>query len=170
LAGPVRLEATLEPLEDSRKELAMISLEEMTVPDGLSDALDSARRTIGALDLDSIGDAASSAARSVLPDRWFRPKPRRWPFVVAALLLGAAVAAMFLARQPLTAASSKAASPTGGNSGAPEPDASDVVTGPVGSASLRDPASSGPEGADLSRLLEIEVDPEEGLPSHASAG
>jgi hypothetical protein len=38
------------------------------------------------------------------------------------------------------------------------PDASDVVTGPIGGASLRDPASSGPEGADLDRLPSIDVD------------
>ena len=41
-----------------------------------------------------------------------------------------------------------------------EPDASDVVEGPVGSASLRDPATSGPMGADLEALPSIEVDPE----------
>jgi hypothetical protein len=46
------------------------------------------------------------------------------------------------------------------------PDASDVVTGPVGSASLRDPASSGPEGADLDRLQEIDVDA--GVPDRAA--
>jgi hypothetical protein len=38
------------------------------------------------------------------------------------------------------------------------PDSSDVVTGPVGSASLRDPASSGPEGAELDRLPAIDAD------------
>lgn len=38
------------------------------------------------------------------------------------------------------------------------PDASDVITGPIGGARLRDPASSGPEGADLDRLPAIEVD------------
>lgn len=37
------------------------------------------------------------------------------------------------------------------------PDASDVVTGPVGSSSLRDPATSGPEGAQLDQLPDIEV-------------
>ena len=34
----------------------------------------------------------------------------------------------------------------------PEPDASDVISGPIGGASLRDPASSGPEGAQLDQL------------------
>ncbi len=42
--------------------------------------------------------------------------------------------------------------------GKPDPDASDVVTGPVGSASLRDPATSGPEGADLSQLPEVDAE------------
>ena len=43
------------------------------------------------------------------------------------------------------------------------PDASDVVEGPVGSASLRDPATSGPMGADLDELPTIE--PEDGTPA-----
>jgi hypothetical protein len=147
----------------------MIRLEELAVPDGLSDAFDSARRSIGALDRDSIGEAATSAARNVLPERWFRPKPRRWPFVVVALLLVAMIASIFLVRQPLTAVGSKAKSPDSPGPGTPEPDASDVVDGPVGSASLRDPASSGPEGADLSLLPEIEIDSEDGQLSRASA-
>lgn len=42
------------------------------------------------------------------------------------------------------------------------PDASDVVTEPVGFASLRDPASSGPEGADLDRLPAIDADADGG--------
>ena len=36
-------------------------------------------------------------------------------------------------------------------------DASDVISGPIGGASLRDPASSGPEGADLNRLPVIDA-------------
>ncbi|HLY14456.1 MAG TPA: hypothetical protein VKR24_08900, partial [Candidatus Limnocylindrales bacterium] len=78
----------------------MIRLEELSIPDGLSDAVDSARRGLTTIDRDSIGDAATSAARTVLPERWFRPKPRRWPFVVAALLLLAMVASVFLVRLP----------------------------------------------------------------------
>ena len=38
------------------------------------------------------------------------------------------------------------------------PDASDVVEGPVGSASLKDPATSGPMGADLDALPPIDAD------------
>jgi hypothetical protein len=37
------------------------------------------------------------------------------------------------------------------------PDASDVVVGPVGSASLKDPSTSGPIGADLAALEPIDV-------------
>lgn len=40
----------------------------------------------------------------------------------------------------------------------PGPDASDIVTGPIGSASLRDPATSGPEGAQLDHLPVIDSD------------
>ncbi len=39
------------------------------------------------------------------------------------------------------------------------PDASDVVDGPVGSAWLKDPATSGPMGADLDALPSIDVAP-----------
>lgn len=41
------------------------------------------------------------------------------------------------------------------------PDASDVVDGPIGSASLRDPATSGPMGADLDALEPIDSDGDE---------
>lgn len=41
------------------------------------------------------------------------------------------------------------------------PDASDVVDGPIGSASLRDPATSGPMGADLDALEPIDRDGDE---------
>jgi hypothetical protein len=37
------------------------------------------------------------------------------------------------------------------------PDASDVVTGPIGSARLREPAPSSPEGVDLDRLPAIDA-------------
>lgn len=43
-----------------------------------------------------------------------------------------------------------------------EPDASDVVEGPVGDSSLKDPATSGPIGADLDALVPIEVPPKSG--------
>ena len=38
------------------------------------------------------------------------------------------------------------------------PDASDVITGAIGEAHLRDPASSGPEGAELDQLPIVPVD------------
>ena len=37
-------------------------------------------------------------------------------------------------------------------------DASDVISGPIGDASLRDPATSGPEGAHLEELPIVEPD------------
>lgn len=40
-------------------------------------------------------------------------------------------------------------------------DASDVISGPIGGASLRDPASSGPMGADLDRLPVIDAGADE---------
>jgi hypothetical protein len=40
----------------------------------------------------------------------------------------------------------------------PEPDASDVVEGPIGSAWLRDPAEPGKRGADLDELKPIDGD------------
>ncbi len=39
-----------------------------------------------------------------------------------------------------------------------QPDSSDVVSGPIGSARLRDPATSMPEGAELERLPIVESD------------
>lgn len=51
------------------------------------------------------------------------------------------------------------------------PDSSDVITGDIGGAHLRDPATSGPEGADLEQLpiipadeVEPPVDSQEGEP------
>jgi hypothetical protein len=41
------------------------------------------------------------------------------------------------------------------------PDASDVVDGPVGSAWLKDPATSGPTGGDLSALPPIDIAPDD---------
>jgi hypothetical protein len=50
------------------------------------------------------------------------------------------------------------------------PDASDVVEGPVGSASIKDPATSGPMGADLDQLPTIDpgdaIDDERGSSKH----
>jgi hypothetical protein len=141
----------------------MIRLQELRPIDGLTGAFDSTRRGMSSVHRDAIGEAAMSAARTVLPARWFRSKPRRWPFVVAALLIATMIAWVLLMRQPVTAADARPKPASKPKSGLPaDPDASDVVTGPVGSASLRDPATSSPEGADLSRLLEIEIDANDG--------
>lgn len=157
--------------ERHHKEIPMLQLQEIAPMDGISEALHSGRRSLAAIDRDSVGAAAMSAARAVLPSSWFRPKPRRWPFVAGFLVVAALAAALFLFRQPLVTMSE--APKTGGKPTPgvqPEPDASDVVTGPVGSSKLRDPAISSPEGADLSRLPEIEVDPDDGQGTSAIAG
>jgi hypothetical protein len=46
----------------------------------------------------------------------------------------------------------------------PEPDASDVVDGPVGGAWLRDPSEPGKRGADLNELKPIDGDGDDGGP------
>lgn len=148
----------------------MIQLQESAPIDGIADALHHGRRSLAALDRDSVGAAAMSAARAVLPSSWFRPKPRRWPFVAGFLVVAALAAALFLFRQPLVTMSEAAKTAKPAPRVQPEPDASDVVTGPVGSSKLRDPAISSPEGADLSRLQEIEVDPDDGQATSAIAG
>jgi hypothetical protein len=49
--------------------------------------------------------------------------------------------------------------PTNASSAVPvAPDSSDVVEGAIGSALLRDPATSGPEGAELDKLEPIALD------------
>jgi hypothetical protein len=152
------------------KEISMLQLQEIAPMDGISEALHNGRRSLAAIDRDSVGADAMSAARAVLPSSWFRPKPRRWPFVAGFLVVAALAAALFLFRQPLVTMSEapKTGKPT--PRVRPEPDASDVVTGPVGSSKLRDPAISSPEGADLSRLPEIEVDPDDGQGTSAIVG
>jgi hypothetical protein len=50
------------------------------------------------------------------------------------------------------------------------PDASDVVHGPIGSASLRDPATSGPMGADLDALEPIDEDGDEADDTRPTGG
>lgn len=137
----------------------MVSLEEFPPVDAMSEALEAGRRGLASIDRESIAESARTAARSVLPDDWFRPKRQRWPFVAISLVIVAALAVMFLLRRPITLASSTGRSSdarqtgpdTLADEGPHEPDASDVVTGPVGSASLRDPAMNSPEGADQSK-------------------
>lgn len=149
----------------------MLQLQEIAPMDGISEALHNGRQSLAGVDRDSVSAAAMSAARAVLPSSWFRQKPRRWPFVAGFLVVAGLAAAFFLFRQPLVTMSE--APRTGGKPTPrvqPEPDASDVVTGPVGSSKLRDPAISSPEGADLSRLVEIEVDPDDGPATSATAG
>lgn len=49
------------------------------------------------------------------------------------------------------------------------PDASDVVEGPVGSAALKDPATSGPIGADLDELPALDGPGAVGSPTDQDA-
>ncbi|HEX7472632.1 MAG TPA: hypothetical protein VF323_06090 [Candidatus Limnocylindrales bacterium] len=50
------------------------------------------------------------------------------------------------------------------------PDASDVVEGPVGSAALKDPATSGPMGADLDALPPIDADGDAAIEDGSTVG
>ena len=50
----------------------------------------------------------------------------------------------------------------------PEPDASDVVEGPIGSAWLKDPSTPGSRGADLDALRPIDADPDDASDRDAS--
>jgi hypothetical protein len=50
------------------------------------------------------------------------------------------------------------------------PDASDVVTGAIGSARLRDPRSAGPEGVELDRLPTIDAAADDPGPLPSSPG
>lgn len=149
----------------------MFQLHEIAPMDGIAGALRHGRRRLAAVDRDSVGDAARSAARTVLPATWFRPRPRRWPFVAGILLVAALAGFLFLVRQPLATMSEAPRATSKPKPGVqPKPDASAVVSGPIGSSKLRDPATSSPEGADLSRLVEIDVDPDDGQASNSTAG
>lgn len=50
------------------------------------------------------------------------------------------------------------------------PNAGDVVEGPVGAASLRQPSRSGPEGVDLEALASIDVKPDREAPARRPIG
>jgi hypothetical protein len=78
----------------------MIELAHIAPADTIADVVESGRRTIASIDPDAVVRSARSAALEILPDDWFQPKRRRWPFVAGALLLGAAVSAILLVRGP----------------------------------------------------------------------
>ncbi len=78
----------------------MFHLAQMAPAETISDVVDSGRRTLASIDLDSAARSARSAAIEILPNDWFRPKRRRWPFVAGALVLGAFVSVLFLLRGP----------------------------------------------------------------------
>lgn len=77
----------------------MNCLEDLTQLDALSGALDSTRRGLASINRSSLATSALAAARSALPGRVTRPKPRRWPYVLLTVVLGAIVASVLLMRQ-----------------------------------------------------------------------
>ncbi len=76
----------------------MVQLAQIAPAETFADVVESGRRTIASIDPDAVVRSARSAALEILPDEWFRPKRRRWPFVAGALLVGAVVSALFLLR------------------------------------------------------------------------
>jgi hypothetical protein len=69
-----------------------MQLDQLVPVDEMAAALESGRRRLASIDIDGIQESAMSVARSVLPDAWSRPKPRRrWPLVGAVLVIGAAI-------------------------------------------------------------------------------
>ena len=69
-----------------------MQLDQLVPVDEMAGALESGRRRLARLDIGGIQESAMSIARSVLPDAWTRPKPRRrWPIVAAVLVIGAAI-------------------------------------------------------------------------------
>ena len=69
-----------------------MQLDQLVPVDEMAGALESGRRKLARIDIDGIQESARSIARSVLPDAWARPKPRRrWPIVAAVLVIGAAI-------------------------------------------------------------------------------
>ncbi len=77
----------------------MNRLEDLTQLDALTGALDSTRRGLASINRSSLATSARAAARTALPGRVTRPKPRRWPYVVLTVVMGAIVASVFLLRQ-----------------------------------------------------------------------
>jgi hypothetical protein len=78
----------------------MIELAQIAPADTFADVVESGRRTIASIDPDAVVRSARSAALEILPDDWFRPKRRRWPFVAGALVVAAAVSLVVLLRGP----------------------------------------------------------------------
>jgi hypothetical protein len=139
-----------------------------------SSALRSLRSQFGRIDLDALQQTATSLARASVPAAFAPPvrRRRRWPIAGALIVLAVAVLAIVYMSpmirrhtDPEDDAPDADRTRTPDSLRAvprrpdldPERDASDVVTGPVGSASLRDPSSTPDEGADLEQLPGVEL-------------
>lgn len=141
----------------------MLHMDEMAPIEGLSESFKSGRRTVARVGRDSIETAARSA-QAALPREWLpwlRPRPRRWPFVVGALLLGSLVGFLFLFRQPIIGLTEELAMPGKPDQMPPEPGGSDLGSGPGGNAEWSDPTTARLAIADLSRPHEVELDLDE---------
>jgi hypothetical protein len=69
-----------------------MNLDQLPSVDDMAGALESGRRRLARVDLDGFQESARSAARTALPHRWSRPKPRpRWPIVGAVLVIGTVI-------------------------------------------------------------------------------
>ena len=140
----------------------------------VASAVNSGRRRLAGIDLEALQKTATAAARATLPAA-FAPPPRhrrRWPIAGALIVLAVAILGL-LYISPIGRRETETGddlleadrTPTPDALRAdprrpdldPERDASDVVTGPVGSASLRDPSSAPDEGADLEQLPGVEL-------------
>jgi hypothetical protein len=153
----------------------MHSMRQPTI-DKASSALKSLRGRFARIDLDALHETATSLVRATVPAAFAPPAPRRrrWPIAGALIVLGIAVLGILymspMLRRPTE---TEVDGPEANEARMPDAlradprgpdletgrDASDVVTGPVGSASLRDPSSAPDEGADLEQLPGVELDP-----------
>jgi len=140
----------------------------------VSRALKSGRARLAGIDLDQLQRSATTMARSAVPAAFAPPvrRRRRWPIAGALIVLAVAIVGI-LYMSPMVQRHDDIdddfpepeRTPTPGAQQADplrpdfdaERDASDVVSGPVGSASLRDPSSAPDEGADLEQLAGVEL-------------
>jgi hypothetical protein len=139
-----------------------------------SSALKSLRGRLARIDLDALQQSATSLARATVPAAFAPParRRRRWPIAGALIVLAVAVLGI-LYMSPMVRRhtdpeddipeADRTHTPDALKADPrwpdvdPQRDASDVVSGPVGSASLRDPSSAPDEGADLEHLPGVEL-------------
>ncbi len=147
------------------------------ISSAVESALDVGRRRLAGIDLDALRQAATAAARATLLPAALAPparRRRRWPIAGALIVLAVAVLGLlYMSRMVRGRAEQEDDLPEADGTLTPhdlrpdprrpdsgtERDASDVVTGPVGSPSLRDPSSAPNGGADLEQLPGVELNP-----------